>query len=177
VIYTIGHSTHSAEEFLSILTTHDIGQLADVRTIPRSRRHPYFGAEALETFLGAHGITYRHFPALGGLRKPLAESVNTAWKHPGFRGYADYMQTQAFARGLEELLTFAQEGEALKRGKTAVMCAEAKWWQCHRRLLSDALLVRGVPVRHIVSPAAPKPHELTEFADVEDGKVIYRGLL
>ena len=173
MIYTIGHSTQSAEDFLALLTAHGISQLADVRTIPKSRRHPQFGRETLEGFLALHGIGYRHFPALGGLRKPRADSINSAWQHPGFRGYADYMQTEAFTRGLDDLLTFAQDGD----GPTAVMCAEAKWWQCHRRLLSDALLVRGVSVQHIMSGAEPKPHELTGFARPEHGKVIYPGLL
>jgi uncharacterized protein (DUF488 family) len=171
VIQTIGHSTRSAEEFLDLLTTHEVRQLADIRTVPSSRRHPQFARDAFASFLSRHGIVYRHFPALGGLRRPLADSINTAWRVEGFRGYADYMQTEAFEQGVEALLTFA------RAGSTAVMCAEAKWWQCHRRLLSDALLVRGVPVRHIVSAAPPKPHEVSEFARIARGKVIYPGLL
>jgi uncharacterized protein (DUF488 family) len=170
VIYTIGHSTHTAENFVRLLTTHEVRQLADIRTIPKSRRHPQFVREALEAFLARHDITYRHFPALGGLRKPAADSINTGWINASFRGYADYMQSEAFAQAVEELLRFA-------RGSTAVMCAEARWWQCHRRLLADALLVRGVPVRHIVSGAAPKPHEISEFARAAGDKVIYPGLL
>ena len=177
MIHTIGHSTHSAEAFLGLLKAHGIGQLADVRTIPKSRRHPHFSQEQLDTFLGRQGFQYRHLPALGGLRKPRADSINTAWQHPGFRGYADYMQTEAFVHALDELLMFARDGAARGGSRTAVMCAEARWWQCHRRLLSDALLVRDVPVRHIVSPAEAKPHELTPFARVEHGKVIYPGLL
>jgi uncharacterized protein (DUF488 family) len=171
VIFTIGHSTQSAAAFLALLTAHGIKQLADVRTIPRSRRHPHFGRDALDAFLASHGISYRHLPALGGLRTPREDSINTAWRHGGFRGYADYMQTEAFARGVGELLTFAQVAQS------AVICAEAAWWDCHRQLLSDALLVRGVPVLHIVSSAPPKPHVLGAFARVEDGKVIYPGLL
>ena len=170
MIYTIGHSTHSAENFVRLLTTHEVRQLADIRTIPKSRRHPQFVREALEAFLARHDITYRHFPELGGLRKPAADSINTGWINASFRGYADYMQSKAFAQAVEELLRFA-------RGPTAVMCAEAKWWQCHRRLLADALLVRGVPVRHIVSGGAPKPHEISEFARAAGDKVIYPGLL
>jgi uncharacterized protein (DUF488 family) len=162
VIHTIGHSTHSAEEFLHLLTTHEMQLLADIRTIPRSRRHPHFGREALEALLADRGIVYRHFPALGGLRRPRADSRNTGWVNDGFRGYADYMQTGAFEQAVEALLTFA------RRGSTAVMCAEAKWWQCHRRLLS---------VRHIVSTGPPKAHEMSEFARVASGKVIYPGLL
>jgi uncharacterized protein (DUF488 family) len=171
VIHTIGHSTLSADDFLGLLERHGIRQLADVRTIPRSRRHPHFAREALDGFLGRRGLVYRHFPALGGLRKAQRDSINTGWINEGFRGYADYMQTEAFWGALGELLTFAQAGS------TAVMCAEAKWWECHRRLLSDALLVRDVPVRHIISTAPPKLHSLSEFARIETGKVIYPGLL
>lgn len=171
MIYTIGHSTHSADRFLSLLRVHEIRQLADVRTVPRSKRHPHFSMEALDAFLSGQGIVYRHFPGLGGLRKPKPDSPNTAWRHPAFRGYADYMQTAPFERAVVELLNFSHAA------RTAVMCAEAVWWQCHRRLLSDALLVRGVQVRHIVGPGEPKAHELSEFARVDHGRVIYPGLL
>jgi uncharacterized protein (DUF488 family) len=171
VIYTIGHSTRSADEFLALLQAHRIEQVADVRTVPRSKRHPHFSREALSEFLANQEIAYRHFPSLGGLRKPRPDSPNTAWQHAGFRGYADYMQLEAFAEALDDLLRFAQSG------RTAVMCAEAVWWQCHRRLLSDALLVRDVPVRHIISLAPAKPHELSGFARCEGRKVIYPGLL
>jgi uncharacterized protein (DUF488 family) len=171
VIFTIGHSTHEAEVFLDLLNAHQIQQVADVRTVPRSRRHPHFNKEALERLLAARGLVYRHFPALGGLRKPSPNSINTGWRHPGFRGYADHMQTDVFRRGLEELLTFAHEE------RTAVMCAEAVWWQCHRQLLADALLVRDVPVRHILSMAEPKVHQLSQFAQVAGDVVTYPGLL
>lgn len=171
VIYTIGHSTRSIEDFLALLATHGIGQLADVRTVPRSRRHPHFEKEALAAALAAEGIAYRHFPALGGLRKPRKDSTNTAWQHPAFRGYADYMQTASFRAGLDELQAFAAAAP------TVVMCAESVWWRCHRRLLADALLVCGVPVRHILSAAEAKPHELSEFARAEPGGVSYPGLL
>jgi uncharacterized protein (DUF488 family) len=171
VIYTIGHSTRSAEEFLSLLESHSIQLVADVRSLPRSRRHPQFTREALDGFLTDHEIVYRHFPALGGLRTPRADSTNTAWQHAGFRGYADYMQLEAFDDALDDLLRFAQSG------RTAVMCAELVWWDCHRRLLSDALLVRGVPVRHILDAEEAKPHELSGFARIEGRKVIYPGLL
>ena len=171
VIYTVGHSTRTIEDFLALLATHGIRQLADVRTVPRSRRHPQFAKEALAAALAVEDIAYRHFPALGGLRKPRKNSTNTAWQHPAFRGYADYMQTSAFRGGLDELLAFAAIAP------TAVMCAEAVWWRCHRRLLADALLVRGVPVRHILSAAEAKPHELSEFARAESGGVCYPGLL
>jgi uncharacterized protein (DUF488 family) len=170
-IYTIGHSTHSMEDFLALLAMHRIRQLADVRTVPRSRRHPQFEKEALAAALGAEGIEYRHFPALGGLRKPRKDSTNTAWQHPAFRGYADYMQTSSFRGGLDQLREFAAVAP------TAVMCAESVWWRCPRRLLADALLVCGVPVRHILSAAEAKPHELSEFARAESGEVRYPGLL
>jgi uncharacterized protein (DUF488 family) len=171
VIYTIGHSTRSAEAFVDLLRVHEIRQIADVRTVPRSRRHPHFSREALDALLKSNGITYLHIPELGGLRKPRPDSVNTAWQEPGFRGYADHMQTPTFHAGMEALLLFAE------RGRTSLMCAEAVWWQCHRRLLSDALVARGVTVGHILSPAAPKPHELNEFAKVAGATVTYPGLL
>ena len=171
MIYTIGHSIRSAEEFLIILEAHSIQQLADVRSLPRSRRHPQFTREALDGFLADHEIVYRHFRSLGGMRTPRANSMNTAWQEPGFRGYADYMELEAFNDGLDNLLTFAQGG------RTAVMCAELLWWECHRQLLSDALLVRGVPVRHILDTEEAKPHELSGFARVQGRKVIYPGLL
>ena len=170
-IYSIGHSTHPADRFADLLAPYGIVRLADVRTIPRSRRHPQFNRDVLDQFLGGRGIAYRHFPALGGLRKPRPDSVNTGWRHPGFRGYADHMQTPEFRAGVEELLAFATDRPA------AVMCAEAVWWQCHRQLLADALLVRGVPVCHILPGQQPKPHHLSEFARVDHGLVTYPGLL
>jgi uncharacterized protein (DUF488 family) len=171
VIYTIGHSTLTAAAFVDLLAAHEIRQLGDIRTVPKSRRHPHFVREALDAYLAQHGVVYRHFPALGGLRKALTDSPNTAWQNESFRGYADYMQTPAFEQGVADLLTFAQNG------RTTVMCAEAVWWECHRRLLSDALIVRGVPVLHILTATAPKPHELSAFARPAAGKVIYPGLL
>jgi uncharacterized protein (DUF488 family) len=170
-IYTIGHSTHPAEQFLALLQAHEVRQVADIRTIPKSRRHPQFNGDALATYLHAHGIVYRHFAALGGLRKPRPDSVNTGWRHPSFRGYADHMQTVKFAQGVELLLAFAAAN------RTTVMCAEAVWWRCHRQLLSDALLARGVPVCHILSSADAKPHHLSDFARVDQGRVTYPGLL
>lgn len=170
-IYTIGHSTRSADEFLNLLRAHDIRKLADVRTVPRSARHPHFGLEALAPWLATNGITYRHFPALGGLRKPRHDSPNTAWQQPGFRGYADHMQTPGFAAALSELVLFAAAED------TAAMCAEAVWWRCHRRLLSDALAARGIEVLHIISASPPKPHSLSEFARQTGDGVIYPGLI
>ena len=171
VIYTIGHSTRTAEEFLALLDAHGVRQIADVRTIPQSKRQPHFGRDTLAAFLQAHGTGYRHFPALGGLRRPRKDSINTAWQHPGFRGYADHMQTDEFRMAIGALEQFASVVS------TSVLCAEAVWWQCHRRLLADALIFRGASVRHILSTAEPKPHEMSDFARSGDGGVIYPGLL
>lgn len=170
-IYSIGHSTHSAEAFLKLLKQHGVLQIADVRLIPKSSRYPHFARERLAPFLRADGIGYRHFPDLGGHRRPRADSVNTAWRVEAFQGYADHLRTDAFRTAVDAMLTFSVTG------RTAVMCAEAVWWQCHRRLLADALLVRGVPVLHILPGGSPKPHELSEFAREIEGEVIYPGLL
>jgi uncharacterized protein (DUF488 family) len=170
-IYTIGHSIHPAEHFLALLRAHEVRQVADIRTVPKSRRHPQFNSAALDAYLQSNEIAYRHFPALGGLRKPRPDSVNTGWRHASFRGYADHMQTAEFCAGIENLLTFAAGG------RTTVMCAEAVWWQCHRQLLADALLVRGVPVCHILGFGDAKPHQLSDFARICDGRVTYPGLL
>lgn len=171
MIFTIGHSTHSANDFLTLLRSQGVRQVADVRTVPRSARHPQFQKDTLADFLAAADIGYAHFPDLGGLRKPLRESVNIGWRHSGFRGYADYMQTEEFRRAIGALEQYAEAD------LTAVMCAEALWWKCHRRLIADALIVRGVPVQHIMTVGSPKPHELSEFARVELGSVTYPGLL
>ena len=171
VVYTVGHSTHSAEAFRALLGASAIRQIADVRTVPRSRRHPQFGAEALAAALGAVDIGYRHFAALGGLRRPRPDSVHTAWTHPSFRGYANHMETAVFSAALAELVTYGSVAP------TAVMCAEALWWQCHRRLLADALAARGVTVAHILGSGKTQPHEFTPFARIRDGRVSYPGLL
>jgi uncharacterized protein (DUF488 family) len=170
-VYTIGHSTHPIEVFLGLLRTHQIAQLADVRTVPRSRRHPHFEQARLAGAMEAAGIVYRHFPGLGGLRRPRPDSRNTGWRHEGFRGYADHMQSGEFKESLQEFEAFARVG------RTVAMCAESVWWECHRRLLADALLVRSVPVLHILTSAAPKPHELSQFAREHEDGVIYPGLL
>ena len=171
IIHTVGHSTRAIEDFVELLGAHGVVQLADVRTIPASRRHPQFSRDALSASLAAAGIEYRHVAALGGLRTPRKDSANTAWRHQGFRGYADYMETPAFEDAIHELVEWSQ------RAPTAVMCAEAVWWQCHRRLLADALVAHGVEVRHITAPNAAPLHEMTEFARVEAGRVRYPGLL
>jgi uncharacterized protein (DUF488 family) len=170
-LYTIGHSTRTADEFVALLQAHQVVHLADVRTVPRSRRVPQFNSDALASRLLRDHIMYRHLPALGGLRKPRPDSVNSAWQNESFRGYADYMATPPFADGLQDLLAYAADGA------TAIMCAEAVWWSCHRRLIADALIVRGVDVRHIMSATRAEPHELTPFARVRGDRVAYPGLL
>ena len=164
LVWTIGHSTRSAEDFGALLHEHGINGLADIRTIPRSRRHPHFSREALEGRLHGDGMRYRHFPALGGLRKPRSDSANGAWKNAAFRGYADHMQTDEFAGALNDLLEFAG-GTSV-----AVMCAEALWWRCHRMLVADALVAQAVDVRHIMSQrgrSSAQPHRLTPFARIQ----------
>ena len=170
-VHTIGHSIHTADAFITLLNAHGVRHLADIRLIPGSRRHPHFSRESLPALLEPAGISYQHFADLGGRRRPKPSSVNTAWRVEAFRGYADYMASPAFLEAVERLLVLA------RTGPTAVMCAEAKWWQCHRRLLADTLVARGIPVLHILSAAVPKPHELSEFAVVADGRVTYPGLL
>jgi uncharacterized protein (DUF488 family) len=170
-VYTIGHSTRSFEEFLRLLQANGIELLADIRTIPRSARYPQFNRTELEAALAAAGLQYRHFKDLGGLRKPRPDSLNTAWRNPGFRGYADYMQTAQFAVAVDQLVS------AARAQRTAVMCAEAVPWRCHRSLLADALLVRDVAVLDIMGPSAPKPRSLTPFAHVDGRLVDYPGVL
>ena len=169
--YTVGHSTRSAAEFFALLTAHRIAQLADVRTIPRSRRHPHFSGEVLARQLPQQGILYRQFPGLGGLRRPQADSPNTAWKNASFRGYADHMMSPEFDEAFDELLRYG------RGAPTAIMCAEALWWRCHRALLSDALALRSIEVLHIDSVGPARPHRLTEFAQNLDGKPVYPGLV
>ena len=171
MILTIGHSSRPVSAFIALLRAHQVIQLADVRRVPKSARHPQYGREALAAVLASHGIVYRHFQDLGGMRKPQPASVNTALREASFRGYADYMQTEAFHAALLDLLQFA--GAA----PTAIMCAEAGWQDCHRKLLSDTLLVRGVQVRHILSTSLSKGHELSDFARPSATGVIYPGLL
>ena len=167
MILTIGHSTRPLDAFVDLLRRHNITHLVDVRTIPRSRRHPQFNREALPEPLGAHGVAYTHVPGLGGLRHPRRDSTNTGWRNAGFRGYADYMQTPEFASNLEALIAQASPQP------TAVMCAEAVPRRCHRSLISDALTARGVPVEHITGPDARQPHRLTAFARTDGTRVIY----
>ena len=169
-ILTVGHSNRSAEEFVELLRAHDARTLVDVRTLPGSRRNPQFAAAALAATLASAGIAYRHEPGLGGLRRPRPDSTNTAWQNASFRGYADYMETDAFAERLDLLVATAAPG-------TVLMCAEAVPWRCHRSLLADALFARGVPVVHILSSTHAELHRLTSFACVENGRVSYPGVV
>jgi uncharacterized protein (DUF488 family) len=172
VIFTVGHSTRSLDELIMLLRRHGVALVADVRSMPRSRRHPHFAAEALAQSLPEAGLAYRHVPGLGGMRRPRPDSINTAWRHQGFQGFADYMQTPAFEQSLDELVRTAEVG-----GPAAIMCAEAVWWRCHRQLIADAIVARGLDVRHIVNAGAARLHELSELAVIRDGRVIYPGLL
>ncbi len=160
-LFTIGHSNQPLESFLGLLKAHDIRFLADIRRYPGSRRWPWFGKDALPASLAAQGIAYRHFPGLGGRRSPAQDSPNGAWRVPQFQAYADYMATPEFQAALEELIRLLPEGPL------AVMCAEVLPWRCHRNLLSDAVLVRGIPVFHIVGGGKLKPHALPDFAKLD----------
>lgn len=166
-VYTIGHSTHPLEEFLGILRANGIRQLVDIRTVPGSRHNPQFGQKELEQSMNEAGIRYVYKKNLGGLRPKAKESVNKGWRNASFRNYADYMQTDEFANAVEELIQLAKEEP------TVIMCAEAVPWRCHRSLVGDALLVRGVCVLDIMSKTKTTPHTLTPFA-VQDGtKITY----
>jgi uncharacterized protein (DUF488 family) len=166
-LYTVGHSNRSWDDFLTLVTSHDIATIADVRRFPGSRRLPQFNDGQLAHALPASGIDYLPCPDLGGRRKPNADSVNTGWRNDSFRAYADYMQTEAFLTALEELI------RAASRRPTAVMCAEAVPWRCHRSLIADAMLVRGWRVLDIMSPTSAKPHKLTPFARVNGTQITY----
>ena len=166
-VFTIGHSTHALEAFVALLGRHGVKRVADVRRFPGSRRNPQFAREALAGGLAADGIGYAHIEALGGRRSVAPGSPNEGWENAAFRGYADHMASAAFAAGLAEL-------EALAAAEpTAVMCAEALWWQCHRRLVSDALVARGWAVDHIGPGGELAAHALTPFAAVDGDRVTY----
>jgi uncharacterized protein (DUF488 family) len=160
VILTVGHSTRSMEDFEELLIAHDVKQLVDVRTIPRSRHNPQFNADRLPVFLKKAGIRYRHMPGLGGLRHARRDSINAGWHNATFRGFADYMQTPEFESALDELIRIAQ------RRRTAIMCAEAVPWRCHRSLIADALLVQGIRVEEIASLTRTRLHIVTPWACV-----------
>jgi uncharacterized protein (DUF488 family) len=168
-ISTVGHSTHPIEGFIGILHAHGIRRLVDVRTIPRSHRNPQFNREDLKDSLRTAGIDYFHLPGLGGLRHPRKDSINLGWRNASFRGYADYMQTPEFAANLGHLMELASPAP------TAIMCAEAVPWRCHRSLIADALLARGVEVLEVLSAANSRLHTMTDFAKVDCQSVTYPG--
>lgn len=166
-LYTIGHSTRTERELIELLRAHGVEQVVDVRTIPRSRHNPQFTGLALSRSLRAAKIGYRHLKALGGLRHARLDSVNLGWRNASFRGYADYMQTEDFAVGLERLEQLAA------RRPTAILCAEALPWRCHRSLIADALTVVRWRVLHIQSRKTARPHRRTLFLRVRSGRLVY----
>lgn len=170
-IHTIGHSTRPLEELVEILRSFGVTDLADIRTVPRSRRNPQYDTAHLAHALPAAGIRYVHVPELGGLRKPRRDSPNAAWRNESFRGYADHMQTETFEAGLARLHALATAGTV------AIMCAEAVPWRCHRNLVADALVARGAEVLHASAPGRAAPHKLTSFARVDGERVTYPALV
>jgi uncharacterized protein (DUF488 family) len=160
-LYTVGHSNRTLDEFIKLLKVHGIGRIVDVRTVPKSRRVPWFNKEALAPALNETGIRYAHLPELGGLRHAKKDSTNPGWKNASFRGFADYMASPEFEAGLGKL------NEMLPTLRTAVMCAEAVPWRCHRSLIADAETARGVKVEHLISPTSIRAHEMTSFAVVD----------
>jgi len=166
-MFTIGHSTHPIEEFIALLKNYGIEQLVDVRTVPKSRHVPQFNSDALASALSKQGIAYVHLKALGGLRHAKKDSLNTGWRNASFRGYADYMSTEEFAEGIDRLVDLA------RTKPTVIMCAEAVPWRCHRSLIGDALLVRGIAAEDIMSATSVRPHKLTEFAHVDGQQITY----
>lgn len=170
-VFTIGHSTRTSEELLELLAEHGIEVLMDVRRYPGSRRHPQFSRDALAAALAGARIEYMHEPDLGGRRAARPGSPHVAWRVDAFRGYADHMETPEFQAALERLIALARER------RTVILCAEAVPWRCHRRLISDALVARGVEVRHILGPGRADPHEIDANARVENGgrRLVYSG--
>ena len=167
-IWTIGHSTRTIDEFISLLKENEINLLVDVRAWPGSKRYPQLNKDALAESLNAHGIRYEHFPELGGKRKSKPDSRNAAWRNASFRGYADYMETKQFQKGIERLLDVAAES-----GATAIMCAEAVWWRCHRSLIADYLKARGLEVMHLLGTKKVEPHPYTSAARIVDRNLSY----
>lgn len=167
-IWTVGHSTLIAEEFRALLTSHAIAHLADVRRFPGSRRYPQFNEQPLREALQASGIQYHSFRELGGRRTPRSDSPNIGWRNESFRGYADFMETREFLEGISRLRELAGSG------RTAIMCAEALWWRCHRALIADYLKSTGVEVCHITGPGKSIPHPFTRVARIVEGKLSYR---
>src|SRR5262245_45006896 len=170
-IWTVGHSTLSIDEFLAVLASFEIEILVDVRSFPGSRRYPQFNKENLRASLSAAGIDYIHLPELGGRRKTRPDSENVAWRNESFRGYADYMETEAFREGIERLMKSARVR------RTAIMCAEAVWWRCHRSLIADYLKAIAVTVTHILGEGKSDEHPYTSAAQIVKGKLSYRGVL
>lgn len=166
-MFTVGHSTHPIDEFVELLKAHGVEQVVDVRTIAKSRHNPQFGEDQLSRSLPENGIAYQRLEALGGLRHTTKDSVNGAWRNTSFRGYADYMQTDAFQAGLADLLALSD------KKPTTIMCAEAVPWRCHRSLVGDALVVRGVEVLDIMTVKSAKPHTLRSFARVDGTQITY----
>ena len=169
-VWTIGHSTLPLEEFLDLLTANGIESVADVRRYPASRRWPHFAQAPLSQALEGRGLAYMGLPELGGRRTPRADSINTAWRSAAFRGYADYMDTEAFAEGLVRLVNLACGL------RTAIMCAEAVWWRCHRGLIADALRWLGFEVCHIMGPGPPVAHPYTPAARMVNGRLSYSAI-
>ena len=167
VIFTIGHSTRPLDEFVLLLKAHGVGQLVDVRTIPRSRHNPQFNRDTLPTVLRNARVSYRHMKGLGGLRHPRKDSPNAGWRNAGFRGFADYMQTSEFEMNLQKLIELA------KKKQVVIMCAEAVPWRCHRSLIADALTIRGIHVEHITSRTNRQSHKFTPFAQVKGERIVY----
>ena len=166
-IWTIGHSTRPLDEFLVLLGQYRIEAVADVRRFPGSRRCPQYGRVELQASLAQHHLGYHWLPALGGRRRPVPDSANVAWRNPGFRGYADYMQTPEFAAGLDQLLDLA------RRMRTALMCAELMWWRCHRSMIADALRARDITVVHIQDAEHSTVHPWTQPARIVNGRLTY----
>lgn len=169
-LFTIGHSTRSLADFTELLDAYDVTQIVDVRSIPRSRHNPQFNGTDLKQSLKQQGIRYKHIAKFGGLRHSQKCSLNSGWRNRSFRGFADYMSTPEFSMGLDELIHIA----SLR--KTAVMCAEAVPWRCHRALIADALIKKGWTVRDIMTPANAPRHRLTPFLKVKRGQLIYPAL-
>jgi hypothetical protein len=168
-VLTIGHSVRTLHEFIRLLQAHGVTRVVDVRTVPRSRHNPQFNKTSLPTSLQKVGLGYVHLSGLGGLRRPVRDSVNLGWRNASFRGYADYMQTPEFEKSLREVMQLAN------RDRIALMCAEAVPWRCHRSLIADALLAHGIRTEHIMSPTRRQAHTLTTFARVDGTKVTYPG--
>jgi uncharacterized protein (DUF488 family) len=166
-VFTIGHSTRPIEEFVELLNAHGVKRVIDVRTIPRSRHNPQFNRESLKASLQAAKIGYTNIKKLGGLRHPKPDSINLGWRNSGFRGFADYMQTPEFEAALERAIKLA------KTKPSVLMCAEAVPWRCHRSLIADALAVRKIPVKHIVSASRAQAHKITPFALVRGSRITY----